>query len=274
MPDKDDYSLAQGQRYFLDTLHNGPGHCPEDLFAGPPSRTIMGLKAHANTVSHARLVAMEDTFPRTMSRLDRLHGEGHFNTICRDFVERDAVKARAMMDIGQGFADYLRVLDMDAASADLAAIEMGWLQSYHAADAPPLTMQYIAGLDEEALMALPVAGHPSLHITQAGAPVAEELTELAAHRNAAAVATIRPEAQVFFHPWPAETAGLARFVADNPENNMLMCNLLEKAVELVGEDNVQPLVFAVIEAGAFVAPDGLQDEVAASNSNREETDND
>ncbi len=270
MAERSGYSLGEGQDYFLDTLHNGPGHCPKDLFAGPTSRTMMGLKAHANTVSHARLVAMEETYPRTMQRLDALNGEGHFNTLCRDFIERADVKARPMMEIGQGFAGYLAMLECDAASVDLAAIEMGWLESYHAADAPPLTMHHIAALDEAALMTLPLSIHPSLRVTPLNASPAEELIELAQHRDAAAVATLRPEAQVFYHPWPIETAALVTFVMEDAEKNGSMCNLLEKAIELVGEDNVQPLVFAVIEAGAFAVPPDLQNMKAAPDSNREE----
>ncbi|WP_164117804.1 putative DNA-binding domain-containing protein [Sphingorhabdus sp. Alg239-R122] len=258
MADHGGYSLGEGQDYFLDTLHNGPGHCPEDLFAGSSSRAIMGLKAHANTVSHARLVAMEETYPRTMQRLDALNEEGFFNAICRDFIEREDVKTQAMMDIGHGFADYLAMLECDAASIDLAAIEMRWLESYHAADASPLTMQHIAALEEEALMALPLCIHPSLRVTQLTALPAEELTELVEYHDAAAVATLRPEAQVFYHPWPAETAALVAFAQGHDEKNIAMCNLLEKAVELVGEDNVQPLVFTVVEAGVFIAPGNLQ----------------
>ncbi len=255
MSDNPQYTLAQGQGFFLDTLHNGPGHCPEDLFSTSISRTIGGLKAHANTVSHARLIALEETYPRTMQRLDALYGKGHFNTLCRDFVQRDEAKAAAMMRIGAGFSDFLKESDTDAASADLGAIEYAWLESYHAADAEPLTLAHIAGLQEETLLALPLRIHPSVRIVALSAPLAEELEELKEHRDAAAIVTVRPDAEVLFHPWPPETARIFAATAAADEKNRTLGNLLAGAAELVGDDNVQPLVLSLIQAGIFAAPE-------------------
>ncbi len=253
MPDASAYRLDEGQALFLGTLQNGPAHCPDDLFSTSASRTINGLKAHANTISHARLVALEDTYPRTMQRLDRLFGAGYFNTVCRDFIERGAVRARAMMHIGADFGAYLAERSHDPASSDLVQIEYAWLESYHAADAEPLRIAHIAGLSEPALLALPLAVHPSVRRIMLHAPLAEELPELA-HSTEAAIITVRPEADVLFHPWSREQAHIFAALQMADAKNADMGNLLAQAAEYVGEDKVQPLVLSFLNAGVFRRP--------------------
>src|SRR6476469_3480527 len=46
------------------TLTLGPDYCPSDLFSGSVDRIVLGRKVHANTISHARFVALEETFPK------------------------------------------------------------------------------------------------------------------------------------------------------------------------------------------------------------------
>jgi hypothetical protein len=38
---------------FVATINDGPGALDTTLFIGSPERIILGLKAHANTISHA-----------------------------------------------------------------------------------------------------------------------------------------------------------------------------------------------------------------------------
>ena len=68
-------SLEQIQQTMIQALSLGPDHVPEGLFAGGRMAGLRGLKVHANTISHARLVALEETFPRTLARI----GHARFN---------------------------------------------------------------------------------------------------------------------------------------------------------------------------------------------------
>ena len=243
-------SLRASQGHILDTLYHGPGHCPEDLFAGPAARTLMGLKAHANTISHARLVALEETYPRTLQRLDRLQGEGSFNALSRDFIARDSVRAQPLIRIGKGFGGFLAARGCDAASADLARIELGWLESYHAADVAALDLAALAGIGEAALMALPLALHPAARLVPLTAPVARELTELADWCRAAAIMVTRPDAEVQLHPCDAATAQLVARFRKEPQNCRTMRNLLQHAAELPDID-AQTVVTGLIGAGVW-----------------------
>ena len=76
-------SLAELQHSIALALVHGPQHVPFPAFSSDEHRTLMGLKVHANTVSHARLVALEDTFPRTRSLL----GDASFNRLCRTYLD-------------------------------------------------------------------------------------------------------------------------------------------------------------------------------------------
>ena len=101
------------------TLLHGPQHLPTGLFAGTEAAVLRGLRVHANTISHARLVALEETFPRLREHL----GAADFNRLSRAFVEAGGAERRALGDIGAGFADWLG----DPLAADIARAEWAWL---------------------------------------------------------------------------------------------------------------------------------------------------
>ena len=63
-------SLDRAQANFIATINDGPDALDPELFSGPIDRVLLGLKAHANTISHARLVALKRLSPyaRTSGR--------------------------------------------------------------------------------------------------------------------------------------------------------------------------------------------------------------
>jgi hypothetical protein len=97
-------SLADIQNSFIATINDGPSVLDPELFAGPIDRVLLGLKAHANTINHARLVALEETFPLTRKHI----GDEAFNQLSRDFVETDAARCCDNEGIGRPFPDFLR----------------------------------------------------------------------------------------------------------------------------------------------------------------------
>jgi len=233
-------SLADAQTNFIDTINDGPDRLDPALFAGPPERILLGLKAHANTISHARIVALEETFPLTRQHL----GEVAFNTIARDFAETDTAKASAANRIGLGFPDCLS----DPATRELAQIEWAWLESYHAAEATPLALGDLAALDEAALLALAIAPHPSARIVEISTPIASALQELSGLQPMA-VLCVRPDAEVRLVPLDA--VQLTVF-AESAQNNASLGNLLAAALEQAGEQAPLEPILHLIGAGALV----------------------
>ena len=102
------HSLANTQANVIDTINNGPDMLDPSLFAGPRDRILLGLKAHANTINYARILALEETFPRTRQEM----GEAAFNKLVRDFVETDTAKASDTNRIGSSFPSILTNCDV------------------------------------------------------------------------------------------------------------------------------------------------------------------
>ena len=232
-------SLANAQTNFIDTINDGPDRLDPALFAGPPDRILLGLKAHANTISHARIVALEETFPLTRQHL----GDAAFNELAREFVETDAARASDANRIGLGFP----ICMSHPATKELAQIEWAWLESYHAAEAAPLTLGDLASLDEAALLALPIAPHPSARTVTVSAPIASALQELSGEQTAA-ILCVRPDAEVRLVPLDA--IQLAVFAA-SAQKSASLGNLLTVALEQAGEQAPLEPILHLIGAGAL-----------------------
>lgn len=136
-------------------LDHGPGHCPPDLLSGPVAAIVRGLKAHANTIAHARHVALEETYPRTRQAL----GEEEFHQVARAHLAQPATLRCGHTRIGKRFAERL-----SGAARDLASAEWAWIEAHGAADALPFDLGAIAGLDAAALAATRVMRHPAANL--------------------------------------------------------------------------------------------------------------
>jgi len=240
-------SLADSQARVIACLQKGPAHFPGDLFAESKERALLGLKAHANTISHARLVALEQAFPRLHEHL----GHERFHALSRAYIEQDHVLACDINGIAAAFATFLTDRGCDASAIDLARIEWAWLESYRSAEAEPLLLADIAGLAETELLALPVAPHPALRLVTLSGPLSPTLPELAT-ADPAALMIVRPQAQVLFHPLNAMERALATKFADCAT----MGNLLDRALELGDEAAAMQQILMLIRAGALMHGEG------------------
>jgi hypothetical protein len=228
--------LDQGQAAIAATLLHGPDHLPPGLFAGDDSAVLRGLRVHANTISHARLVALEETFPRTRDYL----GAAEFNRLSRTFIDGGGARGRSLTDIGAGFADRLA----DPRAADLARIEWLWLESYHAVEAPALALADLAGCDEAALLALRVRRHPATRVA-ALASDAAPLVDAAFAAGTAVLLVTRPDAEVRLFATGAVEATLLA----NAKDIFTLGNLIADLAEAHPDDGAA--LAALIDAGAF-----------------------
>lgn len=231
-------------------LDQGPAHLPENLFSGPRERVLAGMKVHANTISHARLVALEETFVRTRAVI----GHDEFNRRSRLFLEQPGVTRQPLAMIGTGFDAFLAEQGDTAGVSDLARFEWLWLEAYHAADAEPLALAELAGLAPEALMAVRLAAHPSARpdylVPQVRALLASEVPDL---EHAEAVLLVRPHAEVLISAISATAAGTLT-LAHNPQtigNLLALPGEHSDDEEQQAEANRRALV-ALINAGALV----------------------
>ena len=270
-------SVKAAQANFITTINDGPDALDQTLFAGPIDRVLLGLKAHANTISHARLVALEETFPLTRQAL----GNEQFNQLSRGYVETADARACDANTIGFDFPRFLTAQlnppsssgegsgvgavslvqpgtlhpnpspkeeGLNASAVELASIEWAWLESYHAAEAVPLSPHDLAELDEASLLALPIALHPSARLVMTAHPLAAPLGEMAGLQPCA-ILTVRPEAEVRLLPF--EHTEVSIFQAAQ-HNDATLSNLLSAAIEQSSNTNPTRPVMQLIGAGALV----------------------
>lgn len=240
-------SLADSQARVIACLQKGPAHFPAGLFTESRERALLGLKAHANTISHARLVALEQAYPKLHEHL----GHDIFHALSRAYIEQDHVLACDINGIAAAFATFLAGQGCDAGSVDLARIEWAWLESYRSAEAEPLALGDIAGLAETELLALPVAAHPAMRLVTLSGPLPAALPEMAA-TDPAGLMIARPQAQVLFHPLTAAE----RAVAIKIDDCATMGNLLDQALELGDESTAMQQIMMLIRAGALTRNEG------------------
>lgn len=243
------FALEQMQSAMMQALDHGPAFLPDHLFAGSRARVLTGMKVHANTISHARLVALEDTFPRIRACL----GHEVFNEHSRLYLEQPGVTARMLARIGDLFPGYLADHGLPPAAVDLARFEWLWLEAYHANEAPWLSLADLAGIEPQALMDLVVKAHPAASLEcfdpEVNRLIGEEVPGLA---NAMAILLARPEAEVLVAP--ATTAMWAIFsAAENPVSiGNLLADLSEPDCKIqLSPDDFMPALIALLEAGAL-----------------------
>ena len=235
------------QRSMMDAIDGGPDLVPKGVFAGGRSAAMRGFAVHANTISHARLVALEDTFPRTR----KLLGEEAFNRLSRAFVETAPGKSASLASIGRHFPEFLRQERAGELPVALAGFEWAWLESYYAAEARALHLSDLAEIDEGELLSIRLARHPAARMV--GADVAPALAEEGIDfADEPMILLTRPEAGVFVVPANRTMAFLFGMLGEP-------CNVAALAVAAAdmegGEQGMLPALVALIEAGALIRLD-------------------
>ena len=273
-------SLEAAQANFITTINDGPDALDHSFFDGPIDRVLLGLNAHANTISHARLVALEETFPLTLEAL----GSEQFNQLSRSYVETHEARACDTNTIGKPFPDFLadrlnppsslvegsgvgavslvqsdkphpnpspKEEGLNGSAVEIANIEWAWLESYHAAEAVPLSLTDLAELDEASLLALPIALHPSARFVLTSHPLATPLGEISGLRPYA-ILTLRPEAEVRLLPIDRTEASIFQAAQ---QKGATLGNLLSAAIEQASNTDPSGPVMKLVGAGALVKGD-------------------
>ncbi len=242
-------ALDQMQKAMMQALDHGPDFLADGLFAGSRERVLAGMKVHANTISHARLVALEDTFPRVRGLL----GDAQFNALSRLYVAQPEAAARMLVQLGDGFPAYLAYCGEPRFSIDLARFELRWLASYHAAEAPWLRLADLAGIEPQVLMEVAVKQHPAACLERFDPKVNRLIgAQVPGLAQAAAILLTRPEAMVLITP--ASAAMDALFAA--AKNPITIGNLLASPYEPAAMDQPCPddcmqALIALLNAGAL-----------------------
>lgn len=243
--------LEDLQRAMAATLAHGPARLEPALFAVPVDRLLLGLKAHANTISHARLVALEDTFALTRDAIGHLA----FHELSRAYLDMPGTTAAPLAEIGHAYPDFLASQGSACDQINLARAEWAWLLSWRAADATPLDLAQLAGCSEDALLATPIRVHPAAHLLTLSEPAGAMFSPFGDVRGARALLFTRPEEAVMVSPIDAAARAMfARLQAISAAQTITVGSLLARMLEDDASDDPAAAFLALAKVGAIAQP--------------------
>lgn len=157
-----------------------------------------GLDVHRNTFRGSLVAALLDSFPVTAA----LVGAEFFGAMAVEFVKRSPPTSPVLIEYGHELPDFIRHFPPAETLpylGDVAALESAWLKAYHAAEAAPIGVQELQGLDPEQLAQAHLQFHPSLQLLRFPYPI---VSLWAAHREGSGLSTLvwEPENALIVRP--------------------------------------------------------------------------
>lgn len=179
---------ARSQQRFARALLD-PAMPPPPGLLGPPERRFA---VYRNNVAAGLIGALESSFPATLAAV----GQDFFRAMAWAFAQRHPPRSPVMMHYGEEHPAFIAGFAPAAAIpylADLAALELARLRSYHAADTPRLAAEAWAAVPPEALAGLRVALHPAVAVCRSPHPVLTIWAMNAGELEPAAIADWQPQ---------------------------------------------------------------------------------
>ncbi len=183
-----------------------PAAPPPEALSGSHPR---GFAVYRNNVAVSLIKSLEARYPVVR----RLVGDDFFRATARAFIARHKPQNAVLILYGGAFPAFLRAFPPAAEMlylADVAALENGWVEAYHAAEAAPLTLAAQAQIDSERLEGLRFQFHPATRLLRTATPAAsiwaahqsEGEPQPPAHWTPEDALITRPEAQVLVRVLP------------------------------------------------------------------------
>jgi Putative DNA-binding domain len=150
-----------------------------DPTRAPPTQT-MGRESspdarrfavYRNNIAVAQIAALEARFPVTR----RLVGDAFFRAMAQTFAARNKPRSAVILHYGVDFPVFIAGFQPARELlylADVARVENAWVESYHSAEAEPLTLGMLAALDPTKLDDLRLAFHPAARLLRSDHPAA------------------------------------------------------------------------------------------------------
>lgn len=150
-------TLAEFQTRFAAALRHPGTTVAEAIGAGARAR----LDVYRNNVWAGLAEALAAAYPATRTLL----GPEFFDAAAVDFARANPPSSPVLLLYGAGFPAFLmryRALAQMPWVREVAELERAWLEVYHTADAAPLDVATLSGLDDAATARLRFAAHPAV----------------------------------------------------------------------------------------------------------------
>jgi len=207
---------------------------------------------YRNNVAVGLIGALEARFPVTR----RLVGEDFFRAMARAFTVAHKPVTPVLIHYGAEFPKFVATFPPAEGVpylADVAVLEDAWVDAYHAAEAPALTLVDLAAVEPERLPDLTFVRHPAARLLNFAQPAAsiwathqgDEAPRAPAEWRAESALVARPEADVVVRVLPPGSFAFACALRAG-------ASLGEAAARFAAGD-FDPIahLIGLVEAGAF-----------------------
>ncbi|MEM6305178.1 MAG: DNA-binding domain-containing protein [Pseudomonadota bacterium] len=143
---------------------------PDGLSDGTHGSASKRYDVYRNNVTVSLVEALRTAFPFAR----KLMGDAGFDRFALGFARAHPPTSPVMMFYGAGFAEYLEALDTDGALKyvpDAARLDLAMRQSYHAADASPLTPDALQHMLPEEMAAAKFPPAPATRVLRSSWPL-------------------------------------------------------------------------------------------------------
>jgi hypothetical protein len=211
---------------------------------------------YRNNVTVSLIEALASIYPA----VQRITGPDFFRAMARFHLRETPPNSPLLFEYGRGFPDFIDRYEYARPMpwlSDIARIERAWLDSYHAADAEPLTGEALAAIPGDRLADVVLHVHPSTRIVRSRYAA---VTIFAANRTSGSPPQInaaeledalitRPQLEVTVRRLPLGGAVfLQRLAAAKP-----LGEAAAAALESCPSFDIGAAIAGMLEAGAFTA---------------------
>lgn len=145
----------------------------------PTPKAVMGphgkraekrYNVYRNNVTVSLIGALASIFPA----VERITGPDFFRAMARFHIRETPPTSALLFEYGRDFADFIDRYEYAQEMpwlSDVARIERAWLDAYHAADAPAVSLAALGAMPPEKLGALTFRPHPATRLMSSAHPV-------------------------------------------------------------------------------------------------------
>ena len=191
---------------FLAAMRDATRPAPGNL--GAPGGRPAGNRfdVYRNNMAVGLVEALADIFPAVRAQC----GAARFHDVARLYVADHPPQSKLLFQYGASFAEFLDAFAPARQQmpwlADLARLERGWLDAWHAADADPLANDALAAVAPDRLAELVFVAHPAARVVASRFAIHDLFIDGRDGRQTAnphapqAVLIARPHLAVTVHP--------------------------------------------------------------------------
>jgi Putative DNA-binding domain len=161
--------LAERQAAFAAAVLDAGAPVPQGLVGPDGEPSARRFAVYRNNVVAGLSESMKITFPAVA----RIVGEEFFMAMARAYVVTDPPHSPMLLEYGSGFPDFIERFPPAQTLpylADVARIENGWKEAFHAPEAAPLPPAALATIPQDRLAELRLRLHPSVRLVTSRYP--------------------------------------------------------------------------------------------------------